>query len=236
MEVMVKAVVWLWPLTVLAKGGEWPIVGGGGGRGHGQLVGKVDGGRYLSVRQCCIHAGHVQVATVVGPLAAISRHKRRHPAAVGVTQGLALLRAVGEKVGAWWIPIERWTKIKHVSNWEESVQQKLFNNLTRPTLMKQIACFSSPMKSAIRVMLKHFSPVRTNVLGFTIDNQTARELPIHILSSFPIRKEMTIIQKSVAQRKEKKHPCSHTLMSVIPIQADKACNWHGATAKNKPSK
>lgn len=208
MEVMVKAVVWLWPLTVLAKGGEWPIVGGGGGRGHGQLVGKVDRGRYLSVRQRCIHAGHMQVATVVRPLAPIRRHKRRHPAAVGVTQGLALLCAVGEKIRAWWIPIERWRsgsvrkrgerKIKHTFATvcqEESVQQKLFIKQTRPTLMNRTVCFSSPMKGAIKVMLKHFSFLHTNILRFTIDSQTPWELPIHSLSSFPIRKKWKVWPK-----------------------------------------
>lgn len=98
MEVMVKAVVWLWPLTVLAKGGEWPIVGRGGGRGHGELVGQVDGGGYLCVGQCGVHAGDVQVAAVVRPLTPLGRHEGRHPAAVGVAQGLALLCAVGEQV------------------------------------------------------------------------------------------------------------------------------------------
>lgn len=222
MEVMVKAVVWLWPLTVLAKGGEWPIAGRGGGRGHGQLVGKVDGGRYLSVGKRGIHAGHMQVATVVGPLAPIRRHKRWHPAAVGVTQGLALLRAVGEKVRAWrdtnQIMEKRECKkerrkrggerkIKHtlaIVCQEESVQQKLFIKQTRPALMNRIVCFSSPMKSAIRVMLKHFSPLHTNIRRFTIDSQTPRELPIHILSSFPIRKKkITIIPRSVEQKKKK---------------------------------
>lgn len=184
MEVLVKAVVWLWPLTVLAKGGEWPIVGRGGGGGHGELVGKVDGGRYLSVRQRGVHAGHVQVATVVWPLAPIGRHKRWHPAAVGVPKGLALLRAVGEKVRAWWIPMDRHKEGKDggeegwggkVGKMEEEMgkereklntgyqlfakkreQQKLFIKQTRPTLTNPIVCFSSPIKSAIKAM--RFSP------------------------------------------------------------------------------
>lgn len=101
MEVMVKAVVWLWPLTVLAKGGEWPIIGRGGGRGHGELVGEVDGRGYLSVGQCGVHAGDVQVAAVVRPLAPVGRHKSRHPAAVGVAQGLAFLCAVRKEVSTW---------------------------------------------------------------------------------------------------------------------------------------
>lgn len=64
------------------------------------MVGEVDGGGYLSVWQRGVHAGDVQVAAVVRTLAAVRRHEGRHPAAVGVTQGFALLRAVGEQVGA----------------------------------------------------------------------------------------------------------------------------------------
>lgn len=64
------------------------------------MVGEVDRGGYLSVGQRGVHAGHVQVAAVVRPLAPIGRHEGRHPAAVGMTQGLALLRAVGEQVSA----------------------------------------------------------------------------------------------------------------------------------------
>lgn len=64
------------------------------------MVGEDDGGGYLSVGQRGVHAGDVQVAAVVRPLAPVGRHEGRHPAAVGVAQGLALLRAVGEQVGA----------------------------------------------------------------------------------------------------------------------------------------
>lgn len=64
------------------------------------MVGEVDGGGYLSVGKRGVHAGDVQVATVIRPLASIRRHKGRHPAAVGMTQGLTLLCAVGEQVGA----------------------------------------------------------------------------------------------------------------------------------------
>lgn len=62
------------------------------------MVGEVDGGRYLSVGQRSVHAGDVQVAAVVRPLAPVRRHKGRHPASVGVTQGLALLSAVRKQV------------------------------------------------------------------------------------------------------------------------------------------
>lgn len=65
------------------------------------MVGEVDGGRYLSVGQGGVHAGDVQVAAVVRSLAPVGWHKGRHPAAIGVAQGLAFLRAVGEKVGAY---------------------------------------------------------------------------------------------------------------------------------------
>ena len=64
------------------------------------MVGQVDGGGYLSVGQRGVHAGDVQVAAVVRPLAPVGRHEGRHPAAVRVAQGLALLRAVGEQVSA----------------------------------------------------------------------------------------------------------------------------------------
>lgn len=64
------------------------------------MVGEVDGRGYLSVGQSSVHAGYVQVAAVVRPLAPIGWHEGRHPAAVGVAQGLALLRAVGEQVSA----------------------------------------------------------------------------------------------------------------------------------------
>ena len=64
------------------------------------MIGEVDGGGYLSVGQRGVHAGDVQVAAVVRPLAPVGRHKGGHPAAVRVTQGLALLRAVGEQVSA----------------------------------------------------------------------------------------------------------------------------------------
>ncbi|KAG8015087.1 hypothetical protein GBF38_022379, partial [Nibea albiflora] len=63
-----------------------------------ELVGEVDGRGYLSVGQRGVHAGYVQVAAVVRPLATVGWHEGRHPAAVGVAQGLALLRAVGEQV------------------------------------------------------------------------------------------------------------------------------------------
>lgn len=62
------------------------------------MVGQVGGGRYLSVGQRGVHAGDVQVAAVVWPLTPVGWHEGRHPAAVGVAQGLALLRAVGEQV------------------------------------------------------------------------------------------------------------------------------------------
>lgn len=65
------------------------------------MVGQVDRRGYLSVGQRGVHAGHMQVAAVVGPLAPVGGHERRHPAAVRVAQGLALLGAVGEQVSAW---------------------------------------------------------------------------------------------------------------------------------------
>lgn len=62
------------------------------------MVGEVDRRGYLSVGQRGVHAGYVQVAAVVRSLAPVGWHEGWHPAAVGVAQGLALLRAVGEQV------------------------------------------------------------------------------------------------------------------------------------------
>lgn len=72
------------------------------------MVGKVDGGGYLSVGQRGVHAGNVQVTAVVRTLAPVGWHEGWHPAAVGVTQGLALLCAVGEKVSPYAGSIDEW--------------------------------------------------------------------------------------------------------------------------------
>ncbi len=65
------------------------------------MVGEVDGGGYLSVWQRGVHAGDMQVAAVVRPLAPVGWHEGWHPAAVRVAQGLALLCAVGEQVSTY---------------------------------------------------------------------------------------------------------------------------------------
>lgn len=72
------------------------------------MVGEVDGGGYLSVRQCGIHARDMQIAAVVRPLAPVGRHKGGHPAAVRVAQGLAFLCAVRKQVSAWREDTGRW--------------------------------------------------------------------------------------------------------------------------------
>lgn len=48
-----------------------------------------------------VHAGDVQVATVICSLASIRRDERRHPASVRVAQRFTFLGAVGEEIHTW---------------------------------------------------------------------------------------------------------------------------------------
>lgn len=85
--VMVEVEVLVTERRLFAKGGERPI---------GRLLWAF---KYLCVRDR-VHAGHVEVAAVVRALTPVRGHEARHPAAVRVAQGLALLCAVREQVGA----------------------------------------------------------------------------------------------------------------------------------------
>ena len=83
--VVMEVLVLMTERRLFAKGGEWLI---------GRLLWAF---KYLCVGDR-VHARHVEVAAVVRTLAPVGRHEARHPAAIWVAQGLALLRAVREQI------------------------------------------------------------------------------------------------------------------------------------------
>lgn len=84
--------------------------------------------------------------------------------------------------------------------------------------------------------LKHFSPLHKNILRFAMDSQTLRENSKSIFYQASLYKKRQFCWSVWQAGKKQTHQKPHTPTSVIPIQANEVCNWHGATAQNKANK